>query len=169
MATDLDDFNDLDVLEDETDENYRRISKRDLDRLRDAADKGSKYRKKAEELERQSAFSQAGLNDLNEAQRAALTRLVEDPSPEKYREQAAALGFIAPPAPVEPEHTADLEAIDRQAAVANGAGAPQSVQVTPDDANGWPVDRLMRLNEQHPALYDRLLSGEPITLPQGFA
>lgn len=163
------DLDNLDLLDDDEDENFVRIRKTHLDQVRGAAKNSTKYQREAETLRREKAVADAGLHDLTDAQRNALTALVEEPTVEALKAKAAELGFIeTAPAVPEPD-AADLEAIERQAAAGQGAGAPISTQVKPEDANGWPIDKLMRLNEQHPDLSELLKRGETITLPQGFA
>lgn len=166
--TDLD-LDNLDIQADDTDDDYVRIRKSHLDGVRDAAKSSAKHRKEIEGLRRDKSLAEAGLNDLTDEQRAAVLALVEEPSPDAYRSKAQALGFIAAP-PAAPEPTPDdVEAIGRQAQVGAGAGTPTSNQVSPEELNGWPVDRLMRLDSQHPALYESAMRGETIELPPGFA
>lgn len=162
------DLDNLDLLDDEDDADYVRIRRSHLDDVRQAAKNSSKHRKEAEDLKREKAVLDAGLTGLTADQRDALSTLVKEPTAEALRDKAVALGFIAAP-PAIPDPTAEeLEAHQRAADVANGAGAPINNTVKPEEANGWDTAKLMRLNERHPDIYELLLRGESITLPAGF-
>lgn len=166
--TDLDP-DDLEVFDDETDDNYARISKKDLESLRGAAKGASKSRKELETLQREKAISDAGLTDLTADQYEALAALVKEPTAEALKAKAVALGFIeAPPAPPAPT-AEELAEHDAAAAVANGASAPASHLLKPSDVSGWDVQKRHRFVRAHPELAKALRRGETVTAPNGFA
>lgn len=163
------DLDDLDIQADDTDDDYVRIRKSHLNGVRDAAKAAAKHRKEADDLRREKAVTESGLKDLTAAQRQALADLVKEPTADALKAKAIELGFV-PPEPAAPAPSdEELAEHEKAAQVANGASAPASSQVTPEEANGWPTDRLMRLSRSHPDLYESLLRGETVSLPQGFA
>lgn len=171
--TDLDDFDDLEVQPDDDDEGYVRIRKDDLKQIRRAArGKGAAERELAE-LQREKKVRAAGLDGLSERQINALAREAGDDAdnPEKLRELAVEFGWAPKPELSDDDRQRETELNGQHdaAQVANGAEPPaQRTQVPAEQINGWPADKLMRLNDQHPDLYDLVLQGEAISLPPGF-
>lgn len=81
---------------------------------RDQAAELKTLREQAEQaavLAKENALYKANLGELNEAQQKAVLALAADATPEAFRQQAEALGFIEAPQPTVPVD--DLEAFDR--------------------------------------------------------
>lgn len=166
------DFDDLELHPDDEDENYVRLRKDDVTALRKAARNRGAAEKELAEYKRRDKVRAAGLEGLSERQINALAREAgDDDSPETLHTLAVEFGWATKPEKTDEEQRRETE-IEQQtqaAQVANGATAPQQrTQVKAEDVAGWPVDKQMRLNENHPHLMDLALAGEPIDLPPGF-
>lgn len=163
-----DDFDSIDVLDDEENDNLVRLGKNDLKKLREAAKEGRTARRELDGLKREKAVIDAGLQDLTPKQTAALARLVEDATPENLRAEAVALGWVTEQADPDAVPAAELEVHAEMANAANGATAPASRRLEPAQAVEWPQDKLMRFDRDHPDLYELLMRGQAIDLPAGF-
>lgn len=167
-----DDFDDLELHDDEDDEQYVRIKKADLKKVRTAARAKGTAEKELATYKQRDLVREAGIEGLTERQISVLAAEAGDnPTPERLRELAVELHWAEPPQPTEQQQQVETEiAAQTQAAtVANGAQPPhQRTQVPPEDIAAWPVDKQMRLDSQHPDLYDLALQGQPIDLPPGF-
>lgn len=174
MSDDFD-LDNLDVHDDEQDDSYVRIRKDDLKQIRSAARKRgestAEIQRELATYKRRDLIRDAGLKDLTDKQVAALAKLVDEETPEKFLEEAISLGWATKPEPSEEEQRLAAEIDGQQQVVAASTGANAS-NVTrtlkPGDANGWPADKRMRLQAQHPDLYELLLREQEITLPAGF-
>lgn len=169
-----DDFDDLDleITPDEEDEQYVRIKKEHLTKVRKAARGAGEARRELATYKRQETVRKAGIEGLTERQLNVLaSQAGDDDSPEKLRELAVEFGWATPPEQTEKQQQveAEIAAHTEAAAVANGAEAPaQRSKVPATDIAAWPPDKLMRLNSDHPELYELALQGLPIDLPPGF-
>ena len=167
-----DDFDDLEIHNDEEDENYVRLRKEDVKRLRGAARRAGAAEKELGDFKRERLVRDAGIEGLSARQISILaTQAGEDATADTLRDLAVELGWATKPEPSEEDQQREAEiAAEQEAAqVANGAQHPQQrTQLKPEDINGWAPDKLMRLNEKHPDLYDLVLAGQPIDLPAGF-
>lgn len=169
-----DDFEDLETLPDDTDDGYVRIRKDDLKQVRRAARARGAAEKELSAYKRQDSVRKAGIDGLNERQIAALAREAEgDESPENLRKIAEELGFVQPADPALEREQQEIDTeIDQQAAAVaavNGAtpvNTRATVQAT--EVAEWPMDKLMRLDRDHPEIYELAMRGEPISLPAGF-
>lgn len=164
------DFDDLEIQDDEENENVAKIGKNDLKRLRDAAKSGRAAVKELDGLRRQTAITDAGLKDLNTDQREALSLLVTEATPENLRAKAEALGWVEKR--VDPEQQQiDQEIADQTSAsaAATGAGAPVKNTISNEDYTSWPIDKRMRLQDNHPEVVEALMREDrEVRLPAGF-
>lgn len=167
-----DDFDDLETLPDEDDEQYVRIKKDDLKSVRKAARTAGEARKELATYKRQDKVRAAGLEDLSERQIAVLaSQAGDDDSPEKLRELAVEFKWAEPAEPSAEAQQNEVEIAGQQqaATVSTGAEPPaQRSQVPADVVAGWTHEKQMRLEEHHPEIYELALRGEPVTLPPGF-
>jgi hypothetical protein len=164
------DLDDLEISDDPESDDHVRMNKRDVKTLRDAAKENKKIREELDGIRRDQAITKAGLTGLSEKQRSVLARVVDDPTADNLRAEAEALGWVAPPEP-DPNAVTEAELAAHQAVAGAGtgaAGAPQIRHVKPEDCATWPMAKLMRLNNQHPDLYEKLLRDEEIDLPPSF-
>lgn len=165
-----DEFDAIETLDDPESDQHVRLNRADVERMRKAAKQGKADRKELEGIRRQSAIVEAGLTDLNPAQRTALSKLVEDASPENLRAEAEALGWVQP-APPDPNAVTDAE-LDAHTQVSQvSAGAPAvtaSRHVTPADTAEWSTEKHLRLNDRYPQLHEALRRGQEIDLPPDF-
>jgi hypothetical protein len=174
MTDDLLDFDPdaMESIDDEDDENYVRVKKTDFVKARKAARKGQDARRTLADLQRQEQVRAAGLDGLSDRQIAVLASQAGDnPTSETLRELAVEFKWVEAPEPSEEQQQTDAEidAHTQAAAVATGAEPPAQRTAIPAEAvAGWPVDKQMRLEADHPDIYERTLRGEPITLPPGF-
>lgn len=165
-----DDFDDLEVTPDDEDENYVRIKRDDLKQIRSAARKRGEVEKELASYRRRDLIRDAGLDGLNDKQVDALAKLAEAETPEAFKQMATDLGWHTPTEAAE-QTQVEQEIAEQEQAAAVTSGAPPvntQGQHTPEQVNDWPADRLMRLQNQHPLVYDAVLRGEPITVPAGF-
>lgn len=165
-----DDFDDLEVTPDEEDENYVRIKRDDLKQIRAAARKRGESEKELATYRRRDLIRDAGLDGLNDKQVEALAKLADTETAESFKQMATDLGWHTPTDNAEQQEVeGEIAAQEQAAAVSSGAPPVNTTgQQTPEQVEGWPADRLMRLNAQHPLVYDAVLRGEPITVPAGF-
>lgn len=158
--TDIDDDLDLDDTETDDGDGFVRVKRADLQALRKAQRRAAKLEKETAEWRREKAIAKAGLDHLRPSQIAALVKVCDgDDSPEALK--AAADDLFGPP------DTSTAEIADLAAAEADVKGAPPaaSSMLTPDEVNGWPADRLMRLNTEHPTVFEALMRGETVPTP----
>lgn len=166
---------DLDDIETETDPddaNYVRLKKEDVRKLRGAARRAGAAERELRDIRRVEKVRQAGLEGLNERQLNALAREAgDDDSPETLRQIAVDFGWATPPEQTSEQQQVEAEVAATEQAVAAGSGADPAghrTTLTPEDVNGWAVDKQMRFLNAHPDDYERLLRGEPVSLPGGF-
>jgi len=117
-------------------------------------------------LKRENALLKAGLGDLGGKKTQALLAAHDgDLTAEALKATATELGFITSE-PDEAQQQAD-QAADAATRLADSSqGAAPSIQtgvLTPTEVNDWPPDKIMRLNEQHPDEFERLMRGETVT------
>lgn len=144
-------------------------------KLRQAARRGKKAARERDALkavtERQAnelAVYKAGLQGLDEKKvKAILSAIDGEVTAEAVKKQAVEFGWAEPETNPDEELRGEIEAHESVSAAAQGAGkTPATTVLKPEDVNGWPIDRQMRLMERHPDVYERLLQGEEIA---GFA
>lgn len=168
-----DDFDDLETIPDDVDDGYVKIRKEDLKAVRSAARKRGAAEKELAAYKRQDAVRAAGIDGLSERQIAVIAREAEgDQSPENLRKIAEELNFIQQAPPSEEEQRIEGEINGQAEAVAATSGAPAAThqsKVTPADVGAWSTEKRMRLNAQHPDLYERLLREEEVVLPPTFS
>lgn len=169
------DLDAIEELEDETSDDYVRLKKSDVKQLRSAAKAKGTAERELAGYKRQDAVRKAGLKGLTERQIAVLAREAgDDQSPEALKQIATELGFPVNTEPSEDEQEQqqiedEMQQQEDAAAVGTGGQSPTArTGITPEEINGWPSDRLMRLQQQHPDTYESVLRGDPITLPPGF-
>lgn len=176
MADDFDPDS-IEVLEDETDGDYRRIRKDLLDNLRKAAKTPRALREENAALKREKLVRTAKLDNLSELQVSVLaSQAGDDATPEALRTLAKDLGWEVP----EPEQTdeqreqqqidAEAQAHGDIAAASVGGGATATRQPTGADYAQWPIDKRMRFQNEHPQLAEAMMRdpSQPIQLPAGF-
>lgn len=174
MTDDLLDFDPdaIESIDDEEDENYVRVKKTDFVKARKAARKGQDARRTLADLQRQDKVRSAGLDGLSERQIAVLASQVgDDASTEQLHALAVEFGWAQAPEPSEEQqrNEAEIAGQTEAAAISTGAEPPaQRTQLAAQEIAAWPVDKRMRLLEQHPDIHELALRGEPITLPAGF-
>jgi hypothetical protein len=170
--TDLDDFDDLEIHGDEEDENYVRLRKEDVKRLRGAARRAGGAERELADFKRERLVRDAGIDGLSARQVAILAQQAgDDATPEALKDLAIELGWASKPQATEEDEQreAELAAQHQAAQVGNGAKPPlQRSEIPAEEVAGWPVDKQMRLNEAHPDLYESALQGNPVSLPPGF-
>lgn len=119
-------------------------------------------RKENGELKRSSVIRDAGL-ELKPSQVTALLAAHGDKelTADLLHETAVDLGWAEPKQDVPPE---DLEATDRIAAATTGAptGRAATGTITAADVSDWPVDKIARFRDSHPAEFEALKRGEPV-------
>lgn len=167
MADDLDYDDDLDT--DTTDDDaadsdgFVRMKRDDVRKLRGIERKYRKLEKATRADRAKKALDAAGLSRLTPAQAAAVARLVEDPTDaEQLRAQAEELFG---PAPDANDVDAEVAAHGEAEAAVTGAAPANSGVLKPEDVNGWPPERLMRLNQDHPTVFEALMRGETVPAP----
>jgi len=162
------DIDDLEILDDDTDENYVRLRKTDADSLRKAARRSRELEKEVKGYQQKDLISTAGLGDLTDEQRTDLLKLVDDPTTESLKQKAVSLGWVE--APPEPEAPTDeeVDALEQVAGAGDGAGTAPKTTLTPADYGTWPVDKRMRFQQNHPDLAEALTRDQTINIPQGF-
>lgn len=172
MVDDDFDPDDIDVQNDDTDEDYVRIRKSDLKKVRTAARSAGAAKKDLAAYRRQDTVRSAGIEGLNDRQIAVIASQAEgDESPENLKRIAADLGWYTPPAPSDEEQQTDAEvAAHTEAVAATSGGQPVNTRATvpAEELASWPIDKLQRLDRSHPEIYESAMRGEPVTLPAGF-
>lgn len=153
--------------EDLDDENEQQAPAQPTSRqLREAAKNAEKTRAENVDLKQKLAVYEAGLGNLTPKQvKSVLANVEGEVTAEVLRATAVELAFI------EEEDTAETQQIEaevreqgRISAAASGAGrAPANAQLTPTEVAAWPIDKQMRLLDEHPDIYDRLLAGETVS------
>ena len=176
MSDDDFDPDDIETYADDADDEFVRLRKTDLSKVRKAARKTSGLSKAEREeldaLRTEKVVREADLGALTPRQIAVVAREAgNDKTPAALRQVAEDLGFIAPPQPSEEEQQIETEISQQQQAVAATNGAPPAnsqTTVTAEEVASWPVEKLMRLDRAHPDTYELAMRGEAITLPPGF-
>jgi len=144
-------------------------------KLRQAAKRGKKAAKERDTLKadndrlgKELAVYKAGLAGLDDKKvKAILSAIDGEVTAEAVKKQAVDFGWAEPETNPDEELRDEIEAHGAVSAAAQGAGkTPATTVLKPEDVNGWPIDRQMRLMEQHPDVYERLLQGEEVS---GFA
>lgn len=160
---DLDDFDDdLDDAADSADENgYVRIKRDDLKALRKKSRRADKLERETAEWRRERAIAKAGLDKLKPAQQAALLKYADSDDADALK--AAAEELFG--APEQTEVDAEVAAHAEAEAAVTGAAPANSGVLKPEDVNGWPPERLMRLNQDHPTVFEALMRGETVPAP----
>jgi hypothetical protein len=129
--------------------------------LRELRQKAKKYDSLLEEnqnLKRNLAFTGLALPE-NPMSQLFRDKYDGDLTPEAVKAAAMKYGLIE----AEQDPLADeLQAQQRMADAANGA-QPRPSQMTPEDVQEWPADRLMRFAKKYPDQWEALKRGEPVT------
>lgn len=172
MVDDDFDPDDIDVQNDDADEDYVRIRKSDLKKVRTAARAAGAARKELASYKRQDTVRAAGIEGLNDRQIAVIAAQAEgDESPDNLKRIAQELGWYTPPAPSDEERDTDAEIDAHSEAVAATSGAQPVAHrntIPAEELASWPIDKLQRLDRNHPEIYELAMRGEPVTLPAGF-